>query len=162
MTLSIRKPHRVQHSYTQSIQARPDDVFPLLCPVREADWVPGWQPDWVISESGLVEAGCVFQTPSGEEGVAPAVWVVTEHDPQTHHVEMIKVVPDVTVTELEISLKDDGQGGTRATVAYGFTSLGPAGDALLKTCTDAWYVTFMQGWEAAMNHYLSTGAMMRA
>src|SRR2546427_13050450 len=34
---------RVTHEYTQTNDAPPEIVFPLLCPVREADWVPGWQ-----------------------------------------------------------------------------------------------------------------------
>jgi hypothetical protein len=34
---------RITHEYTQNNVAPPEKVFPLLCPVREADWVPGWQ-----------------------------------------------------------------------------------------------------------------------
>jgi len=32
-----------------------DDVFPLLCPVLELKWAPGWMPEMVISQSGVVE-----------------------------------------------------------------------------------------------------------
>lgn len=35
-------PQRVKHSFTQSIKGTPEQVFPLFCPVREADWIPGW------------------------------------------------------------------------------------------------------------------------
>ena len=34
---AIRHPNRVKHSYTQSISGTPDQVFPLLCPVRELE-----------------------------------------------------------------------------------------------------------------------------
>ncbi len=37
------KAKRVSHEYTQTNDAPPDEVFPLLCPVRESEWVPGWQ-----------------------------------------------------------------------------------------------------------------------
>ena len=156
----VKKPYRVRHSYTQSITAPPDEVFPLLCPLRELDWAPGWQPDWVISNSGVAEQGCVFQTP-GHDGSAAAVWVITEHDPGAGHVEMIKIIPEHTVMKLEISLEADGQGGTRSTVTYGHTAIGPAGERFVDECTEQWYEQFMQGWEAAMNHYLATGELMK-
>ena len=158
--MEIRQPIRVQHTFVQAIEAAPDAVFPLLCPVREADWIDGWNPDWVLSESGLVERGCIFQTPSGEEGVPPAVWVVTEHDPHAYRVAMIKVIPGLTVTTLRIELADDGDGGTRSAVTYGYTALSEAGEALVGTYTADWYRDFMQKWEAGMNHYLATGEPM--
>jgi hypothetical protein len=34
---------RVTHTYTQKLDATPERVFPLLCPVREAEWADGWQ-----------------------------------------------------------------------------------------------------------------------
>ena len=53
---------RVTHQFTQTNFAPPETVFPLLCPVREADWVPGWQYRLIYSKSGVAEAGCVFIT----------------------------------------------------------------------------------------------------
>jgi hypothetical protein len=41
-SVKIAEPNRVARSYTQSLVGRPEAVFPLLCPVREADWIPGW------------------------------------------------------------------------------------------------------------------------
>jgi hypothetical protein len=37
------KSHRTAHEYIQTNPAPPQRVFPLLCPVREGDWLPGWQ-----------------------------------------------------------------------------------------------------------------------
>lgn len=37
-------------------------VFPLLCPVREREWLQGWDATMVCSESGVAEPGCVFTT----------------------------------------------------------------------------------------------------
>ena len=53
--MNIVKPHRVTRSYTQKLDASADQVYPLLCPVREAEWVNGWHPRLVISSSGLAE-----------------------------------------------------------------------------------------------------------
>lgn len=150
----LRRPFRVRHSYTQSLAAPPAEVFPLLCPVRECEWVPGWRPDWVLSESGVAEPGCVFQSPGEEEGTGPAVWVISRHDAAEHRLEMVKVIPGHTVTRLELALAADGAGGTRAMVSYEFTALSPDGEAFVRQRTAAWYEGFMRAWEAALNAYL--------
>ncbi len=156
----IDKPHRLRHSYVQSINATPAEVFPLLCPVREWDWAPGWTTDWVITESGVAEQECLFQTPAREGETTPSIWIITRHDPQAFEVKMYKVTPDQTVGKLEISLEADGKSATHAKIAYQFTSLGPAGDKFLEGFTSAWYKEFMQIWEKAMNHYLKTGKLL--
>ena len=37
--MSAFKGNRVVHEFTQTNPAAPEKVFPLLCPVREADWL---------------------------------------------------------------------------------------------------------------------------
>ena len=60
--MRIEKPNRVTRTYTQQLVAEPSKVFPLLCPVREADWVDGWDPLVVLTQSGVAEPECVFVT----------------------------------------------------------------------------------------------------
>lgn len=156
------KPNRVRHSYTQSINATPEQVFPLLCPTRELDWAPGWSVDWVISTSGLAEQECMFQTPPAAGTENASIWIISRHEPEDFQVEMYKVTPGLTVGKLEISLTASGATGTSARVSYEFTSLGTDGDAFLATFTTEWYENFMRGWEAAMNHYLKTGELLAA
>jgi hypothetical protein len=76
--MSFTALHRTA-SCIMRVAAPPADVFPLLCPVRERDWIPGWKADVLHSRSGLAELGCVFVTrPSERRRVA---WVVTRHEP---------------------------------------------------------------------------------
>lgn len=158
-----REPLRVQHMFVQSINASPERVFPLLCPVRELEWVSGWQPDWVISNSGVAEEGCIFRTPaSPEEHTGAATWIITDHDPDSFRLRMIKLVPDHTVTTLRVSLQADGPDRTRATISYEYTALGAEGARFIADRTPDWYRGFMEGWEAAMNHYLKTGERLSA
>jgi hypothetical protein len=154
---TVDRPNRIKHTYTQTIRATPEQVFPLLCPVREHDWVPGWATDWIISGSGAAEQGCMFQTPPPAGAKNASIWVVTHHHPEAFEVEMYKVTPGHTVGKLEITLAPNGSTGAHAQISYEFTSLGPPGDEFLRAFTASWYETFMQGWEAAMNHYLDTG-----
>lgn len=154
--MDVRKPRRASHTYDQLIEAPPERVFPLYCPVREADWVAGWDPSVVYTNSGLVEKDCVFTTKHEDRGVE-STWVVTEYDTDAFFVQMVKFTPGVTVCRLEIRLAPAGPQKTSAAVTYCHTSLGPEGDAFLEGFTEEFYGGFMREWERAMNHYLKTG-----
>ena len=156
--MEIKKPNRVTRTYTQKLIAGPDRVFPLLCPVREADWIHGWDPTMVWSHSGVAETDCVFVTPGTPH---PAIWFVTRHEPERGFVEMLKVVPEMTVCRLSIQLSETAT-GCDAVVTYSHTSLGPQGDAFVATFTEGFYEKFMREWETQMNHYLETGEALRA
>ncbi len=149
-------PCRRKHTYTQAIAATPDEVFPLLCPVREEDWVPGWRTRLVVSKTGLVEEDCMFVTP-GEP--ADAIWITADHDPEAHRLRMYKIVPGVVVSRLDVALAEDGP-GTKATISYEHTALSEVGQAIVSGHTEASYRKFMKSWEAAINAYLKTGKMI--
>ena len=53
--MQVTPPRRVRHSYLQRLVRPPREVFPLLCPVREAEWIPGWNPRLVASFSSPSE-----------------------------------------------------------------------------------------------------------
>ena len=40
--MRVSKPNRVTRTLAQHLVAVPSNVFPLLCPVREADWIDDW------------------------------------------------------------------------------------------------------------------------
>jgi hypothetical protein len=155
--MSIRPPNRVTHVYTQRLVAPPAKVFPLLCPVREADWIAGWHPLQVFSYTGVAEPDCVFVTDAEPHD---AVWYITRHEPEHGFVEMIKVTPSVTACKLTIQVRD-AAGGCEADVTYSHTSLGPQGDVFLATFTAEYYVQFMREWEERVNYYLVHGTAMR-
>ncbi len=129
--MHVTTPHRVSHTYTQRLIGEPSAVFPLLCPVREADWLDGWDPISVITRSGVAEPDCVFVTPATPND---AIWYVTQHDPQRGFVEMLKITPLVTACRLTIQLRPIAT-GSEATVTYTHTSLGPEGDAFVAAFT---------------------------
>lgn len=155
--MQIRTPHRVVRCYRQRLVAAPARVFPLLCPVREAEWIEGWDPKVVLSDSGVAEPDCVFVTAAEP---ADAIWIVTRHEPD-RFVEMLKITPGVTVCRLTIALQATDY-GCDAEVIYRHTSLGPAGDEVVAGFTEAHYTAFMQNWERRLNHYLRTGQSLRA
>ena len=156
--MKIAKPTRATRSYTQRLVAAPEVVFPLLCPVRETDWIEGWDPTLVISTTGVAEPDCVFTTPveNGE-----ALWYVTRHEPAAGFVEMVKVTPGITACRLTIQLRPV-PGGSEADVTYTHTSLGAEGDAFVASFDEARYRRFMEDWESRLNHYLVHGKALPA
>ncbi|MFZ0286284.1 MAG: hypothetical protein WAL32_13730 [Terriglobales bacterium] len=95
---------RVTHQYTQTNSAPPEQVFPLLCPVRETEWVPGWQHTLIYSKSGVAEAGCVFIT---EENGREITWLITEYDPQTFRIAFVWVDPRMLTAQINITLEPE-------------------------------------------------------
>jgi len=155
-SMRIIKPNRAAHTYRQRLGASPAKVFPLLCPVRETEWADGWLPELVISSSGVAECDCVFITP---DKPGTALWYITRHEPEKLFVEMLKILPGVTACRLSIQLSEEG-GGCIADITYTHTSLGPAGDEFVAKFTAEYYQRFMQVWEKALNHFLTTGRLL--
>jgi len=155
--MNITKPVRATHTYRQRLSAPPGKVFPLLCPVRETEWADGWLPELVISSSGVAERDCVFITP---DGAGKTFWYVTSHEPEKFFVEMLKILPDVTACRLSIQLAEEAA-GCIADITYSHTSLGAAGDEFVAKFTADNYNKHMQAWEKALNHFLTTGRLLR-
>jgi hypothetical protein len=146
---------RITRTYRQTINASPDEVFPLLCPVREAEWLDGWQYTMLFSESGIVEEGAVFTTPG--DGEADTVWVVTWHDPDDYAVEFTRFTPGSRVCVLRIGVTPAAEGRSFVDVAYTYTSITAAGNAFLERFTGESFRAAVTFWEDSMNHWLETG-----
>jgi polyketide cyclase/dehydrase/lipid transport protein len=154
---------RTVRSYTQRIQAPPDRVFPLLCPVREAEWLAGWSEglEMVHSDSGRAEDGCVFIThPPGRPAT---VWMITRHDPAARVVEFVRVTAELLATRLRIAVAGEGEGASSVHITYTFTPLGATGRAFLREnhSEDA-FRGDMAWWEDSMNHWLRCGETLAA
>ena len=149
--MQIIDPVRVRRSYIQKLRAKPADVFPLLCPVREREWAEGWDPLAVYSKSGLAESDCIFTT--GQED-PESIWVITEFDPVRHSLEIVKVSPGMTVCRITINLAEDESGNTDADVTYMYTAISPEGEQFVGEYSQEFFNGFMQFSESALNIFL--------
>jgi hypothetical protein len=61
---------------------------------------------------------------------------------------------------LNIQLSEEGA-DCIADITYTHTSLGPAGDEFVAKFTAEYYQKVMQAWEKALNHFLTTGRLLR-
>lgn len=149
---------RVTRTYAQKILAPPDNILPLLCPVREAEWLEGWEAEMVYSLSGFAEDGCIFKTRRHKE--AEDIWVVTLREPL--RVDFTIVTPGLLVGQIRIEMEAQDDGATTSRVTYTFTSLGEKGNAFIESFTQEEFNRRMRWWEKSMNHFLETGHRLEA
>ena len=152
-------PLRVTRSYRQTINAAPDVVFSLLCPVREAEWLDGWKYKMMYSESGRVEDGAVFSTPG--DGEEDTVWIVTKHDKALRQVEFARFTPDSRVCLLRIAVHARDANSSYVDIAYIYTGITPIGNRFLDRLTEEAFLQAATFWEASMNHFLETGKRLQ-
>lgn len=162
------KANRIVHEFAQTNPAPPERVFPLLCPVRETDWLPGWQDRLIYSDSGVAELGCVFTTPNPpgsaveERAAAETTWTVTDYDPAVFRIAYLWIDPGHVITELSIQLARSGAAETRTRIRYRYTGLSLECNRDLEHHTQPWFKDKMQNWETMINHYLKTGKKIAA
>lgn len=136
----------------------PAEVFPLLCPVREADWIDGWTYEMIFSVSGIAEKGCVFITPATGEN--RTIWYITKHDAELFQVAFVRVTPGEMVVAIDIQLTDNGDGTTTADIMYEYTALSEEANRWIELDAVAAFKANMDYWENAINHYLITGTKL--
>ena len=149
------KGFQASRTYKQINNAPADLVFPLLCPVREKDWIDGWDYKMIFSKSGLIEKGCVFSTP--HHGTEQTIWYVTEHDKENYKIEFVRVTPNEEVVKINIRLEDNGNGTTTSNITYQYTGLNEIKNAWIKEKSGKAFEENMIGWEKAINYYIEKG-----
>ncbi|MEN6328188.1 MAG: hypothetical protein ABFD18_18515 [Syntrophomonas sp.] len=147
-------------SHTVKLGATPEQIFPLLCPVREEEWTSGWENDTyelIYSESGFNEEGCIFQTsyPDGNE----SLWICTKHDKQNYEVEFLVCIKDIAIRRMNILLETNAEQTTDAKFEYTVTALSEKGNAVVDDL-EAGVIKSSSGLGMMINHYLHTGTKL--
>ncbi len=141
--------------YVQKNQGTIDEIFPLLCPVAEKDWIDGWNYTMIHSQSGLIEKDCVFSTPYNEN--VESVWQVTQYDQKKFKIEFVKVTPNENIVKINIVLKAIKSNQTESHITYQYTGLNADQNEYIKTKVEDAFNNSMKNWELSLNHYLKTG-----
>jgi len=141
--------------YIQINNASRETIFPLLCPVREADWVDGWQYELIHSKSGFAEQDCVFSTPINAH--TNAIWQITQYNPNEFELEFIKFIPEGTIVKINICLEPIAENITKSIISYQYTALNEEHNNIIETSQETSFKKLMEYWENAINHYLNTG-----
>jgi hypothetical protein len=149
---------RIVQSQIIQIAAAPDQVFPLLCPVREYEWIHDWSCHLVYSKSGVAEAGCIFQTDRPGEG--RRTWVVSRYEPG-EAIGFVIFQHDGAVITLDLSLAGNDNATTRMQVTHTLIGLNENGNTAIANLP-ADYIRKRWDWlREALNHYLTTGKTLK-
>jgi len=149
---------RVVKSYTMKIDDLPARVFPLLCPVREYEWIEPWSCDMVFSASGVAENNAVFRTNFPAQG-GRETWIVCRYE-KDRAIEFIRVVPDFKVNRLDVALTAAGA-TTIITWTHTYTGLSEPGNQWIRGMTDDAFHSEKAAIEKMLSHFLKTGAMLK-
>jgi hypothetical protein len=152
---------KVQRSHTVKLLAPPGQVFPLLCPVREEEWIPGWEDETyelIFSKSGFNETGCIFKTHF--KSAADSFWTCLKFDRKHFEVEFLVHVVGLEMRRFTIRLKQNDDKSTNAQFIMSTTALSASGNELVENLTEAVYVKFITGFETMLNYYFQHGVKM--
>jgi hypothetical protein len=153
----VFKAERMVKHYTMNLCAPPAEVFPLLCPVREYEWIEPWSCDMVFSTSGVAENNAVFTTDFSAQG-GHEIWVVSRFE-KDRAIQFVRFTPGLKVNRLDIALASAGE-GTRIEWTHTYTGLSEAGNQWIREMTDDTFRTEKVAIETMLNHYLKTGTML--
>jgi len=132
-----------------------ESIWPLLCPVREYDWLEGWQCSVLHSVSGANEFGCVFSTAFASEG-GLEVWTTSRYEPEVC-LEFVRTNALRTIL-LRIDLHK-ATGRTTMNWSQQITALSDSGVTYLQE-KPLNFERQMMGVKKSLHHYLSTGTKL--
>jgi hypothetical protein len=135
----------------QNLVAPPEKVFPLLCPVRESEWLDGWECEAIHTRSGLAEQDCIFATTDPVSGERD-IWLISRHRPPLE-IEFIRF-DRRRIIRYTISLEQSADGNTIAHWRQVVTATD--GGALEQISQEA-FSAMVKVDEEALNHFLITG-----
>ena len=118
--MEVTNAKRVVYRVIQHLEDVPERIFPLLCPVREYDWIDGWSCAMIYAETGRAELGGIFRTAFPDLG--DEIWTITRYEPPLA-IEFVRVAWNVAVVKLDIALEPDGNRRTRVRMAHTYTAL---------------------------------------
>jgi hypothetical protein len=129
-----------------------EEVFPLLCPKREEEWIPGWECNTIWSNSGYNEEGAIFRTikPYGTE----LYWTTLQYDIKNKIVDFLITAPRLFMFRFKIEIDINEDGLLKITFTQVFTSISEEGNILLKNYKDEDYEGRLKNLEEFMNLHL--------
>ena len=106
------KAKRKRFVFSVTWETTVEELFPLFCPVREADWIPGWDCDLIYTDSGLVEDNCIFKTDKSS-AMGGGIWMFIGYE-VNQYVEFVRIEEDL-ITRARITVKNNNDGTASAT-----------------------------------------------
>ncbi|MEM7434806.1 MAG: hypothetical protein AAF436_06605 [Myxococcota bacterium] len=117
-------------NHTQTFQAAPDQLFPLLCPTTEFDWMDGWHCEMIYAKSLYQEYNAIFRT---NYFGFDEVWVVSHFEPN-RIIEFTRISEHLSI-KVDARLCDNLDGTTTGNWIVNATALSKEGNEALENMT---------------------------
>lgn len=152
---------RVIRKAEMNLNADAKTVFPLLCPVKEDDWIDGWADVCTIiyTDSGIAEEACVFET--GIPGGDLELWICSKYDAGNCEIEFVKHVLGKAIIKWHMAVIDLPGGKSKIESVYNATGMGNAGMAYVKMLEEKGLDELFSHLEEEINYYIATGQKLK-
>jgi len=154
----------VSRVFEFDVNAPIDEAFYLFTPVGEAEWETGFEPLFFKGD-GAPRTGLSFWTHNnmsdgevsehGEENEI-TFWLMTSYDVENHKVSYARIKPLSDMSLINVELEKNGDGNSIAKVRYDITGISKAGNDYVKTMDEEYFITWIKGWQSAINGFLET------
>jgi hypothetical protein len=152
---------RIVKNGVMELNADAKTVFPLLCPVKEDDWIDGWADVCTIvyTDSGIAEEACVFETDIPGEG--RALWICSKYDAANTEIEYIKHLIGKAIIKWRMAVRDLPDGKSKIEAVYNATGMGKEGTVYVKMLADKGIKELFRGLETQINYYIAHGEKIK-
>ncbi len=151
------KSKRKQIVFSGTWETTVEELFPLFCPAREADWIPGWDCELIYTDSGYAEDNCIFKTdksnPPGE-----GLWIFTGFE-VNHYIDFVRIQEDI-VFRARVTVSDNNDGTVTATWNILHTGLTEKGNKEIDKLSEE-NAHQANAHLKMIDHYLKTGKTIK-
>jgi hypothetical protein len=113
------------------LNARAEDVFPLLCPTLEYDWLNGWECTMYYSETGIAEKNCIFSRPIRFPFYKQLFYYTTEYIPNERIVFCVSMNKRFMML-MELDLEELSKQQCKLKMKYTLTGISKRGNKIVK------------------------------
>jgi len=145
---------RIVRKAAINLKSNAKTVFPLLCPVKEVDWIAGWENmcTLIYTDSGIAEEACVFETDTPEEG--KSLWICSHYDTENTEITYIKHVIGKAVIKWDMHVRDTTEGST-IDMVYNVTSLSKEGIEFVRKLDECGLATLFKNIQRDINTFVT-------
>jgi hypothetical protein len=128
------------------------DIFPLLCPKREEEWIPGWECEVIFSNSGYNEENAIFRTdkPYGTE----LYWYTMTYNLASRKVDFLITASHLYAFRFTIGIHSPTPDESILTFTQRFISVSDGGISLIEQYRQEDFQARLQTLGELMSHYL--------
>jgi hypothetical protein len=135
-----------------AVHAPTIDIFPLLCPKREEEWIPGWECKVIFSNSGYNEENAIFLTdkPYGTE----LYWHTMTYNFASGKVDFLITASHLYAFRFTIDVYSPAPDKSILTFTQRFTSVSEGGISLIEQYRQEDFQARLQTLGELMSHHL--------